>query len=148
LIRLDQYSDLDFFSIVERGYKGAFIENLAWLEAVCPISCAFQNTHDSQKVLFTDGVFVGFAVLFPADLKSTPHDGGMSHQAERRVRCDGRAPNNSKNVRAAIVGPDAAAHEAIGPIMLHPATGRDLSSLAGRKRLGTVSGFRPCGRGA
>jgi lincosamide nucleotidyltransferase B/F len=76
LNRLDQYSDLDFFAIVEPGYKATFIENLAWLEAVCPIAYAFQNSRDGQKVLFTDGIFVEFAVFVPAELENIPHDEG------------------------------------------------------------------------
>lgn len=76
LNRLDQYSDLDFFAIVEQGYKAPFIENLAWLEAVCPIAYAFRNTRDGQKVLFTDGIFVEFAVFVPAELENIPHDEG------------------------------------------------------------------------
>lgn len=76
LNRLDQYSDLDFFAIVEPGYKGTYIENLAWLEAVCPIAYAFQNTRDGHKVLFTDGIFVEFAVFIPAELEHIPRDEG------------------------------------------------------------------------
>ncbi|HEU5349434.1 MAG TPA: hypothetical protein VFU63_12560 [Ktedonobacterales bacterium] len=76
LNRIDQYSDLDFFAIVEPGYKAAFIENLAWLEAVCPIVYAFQNTRDGHKVLFTDGIYVEFAVFVPAELETIPRDEG------------------------------------------------------------------------
>jgi hypothetical protein len=76
LTRLDQYSDLDFFAIVEPGHKAAFIEDLAWLEAVGPTAYAFQNTRDGQKVLFTDGIFVEFAVFVPAELEHIPHDEG------------------------------------------------------------------------
>ena len=42
--RLDEYSDLDFFAIVQPGYKDAFIGDLGWLERVHPIDFAFQNT--------------------------------------------------------------------------------------------------------
>ena len=76
LNRLDQYSDLDFFAIVEPGYKETFIENLAWLEAVCPIAYAFQNSRDGHKVLVTDDICVEFAVFGPAELESIPHDEG------------------------------------------------------------------------
>ncbi len=76
LERLDQYSDLDFFAIVEPGCKATFIENLAWLEAVCPIAYAFQNTRDGQKVLFTDGIFAEYAVFVPAELEHLPLDEG------------------------------------------------------------------------
>lgn len=76
LDRLDHYSDLDFFAIVEPGSKATFIENLAWLEAVCPIAYAFQNTRDGHKVLFTDGIFAEFAVFVPTELEAIPHDEG------------------------------------------------------------------------
>src|ERR1035438_7712414 len=57
LERLDGYSDLDFFAIVEDGHKQRFIQNLNWLSAVCPIAYHFQNTPDGHKLLFSDGVF-------------------------------------------------------------------------------------------
>ena len=44
LDRVDEYSDLDFFVIVEPGHKGAYLENLDWLSAVCPIAYHFRNT--------------------------------------------------------------------------------------------------------
>jgi hypothetical protein len=76
LNRLDQYSDLDFFAIVEPGYKQTYIADLAWLAAVCPIAYAFQNTRDGQKVLFTDGILAEFAVFVPAELEQVPRDEG------------------------------------------------------------------------
>jgi hypothetical protein len=76
LDRLDHYSDLDFFAIVEPGHKATYIRDLAWLQAVCPIAYAFQNTPDGHKVLFTDGIFAEFAVFVPAELKHIPHDEG------------------------------------------------------------------------
>ena len=33
--RLDEFSDLDFFAIVEPGYKAEFIEDLDWLGSIC-----------------------------------------------------------------------------------------------------------------
>ena len=41
--RLDEYSDLDFFAIVEEGYKPRFIQNLDWLSSVYPVAYHFQN---------------------------------------------------------------------------------------------------------
>lgn len=44
LERLDQYSDLDFFAIVETGHKNEYLESLAWLSSICPISFVYRNT--------------------------------------------------------------------------------------------------------
>jgi len=72
LERLDAYSDLDFFAIVEPGTKVAYLENLHWLSAVCPIAYCFANTPDGYKLLFEDGCFCEFAVFEPAELRAIP----------------------------------------------------------------------------
>src|SRR5512137_1753520 len=64
--RLDEFSDLDFFAIVEDGHKARYIEDLDWLSAACPIAYHFRNTVDGHKLLFSDGVFAEFAVFEPA----------------------------------------------------------------------------------
>src|SRR5258705_13881264 len=58
--RLDEYSDLDFFAIVEAGSKGEFLESLNWLSSICPIGYCFRNTPDGYKLLFQDAVFFEF----------------------------------------------------------------------------------------
>lgn len=63
LERLDEYSDLDFFAIVEDGWKNHFIQNLDWLESLHPVVFRFQNTVDGHKLLYADGVFCEFAVF-------------------------------------------------------------------------------------
>ena len=68
LDRLDEYSDLDFFVIVEPGHKRAYVDDLGWLAAVHPIAYAFQNTPDGYKVLFEDGIFAEYAVFEPEEL--------------------------------------------------------------------------------
>ena len=68
LERLDDYSDLDFFAIVEPGCKQAFLENLDWLSGICPVAYCFRNTRDGYKLLFEDGVFCEFAVFEEAEL--------------------------------------------------------------------------------
>lgn len=60
--RLDDYSDLDFFLIVENGQKSRFIDELDWLE-VEPIAYQFQNTKDGHKIMYTDGIYGEFAVF-------------------------------------------------------------------------------------
>ncbi len=66
--RLDAYSDLDFFAIVQPGYKHALLDTLDWLAAVHPIAFAFRNTGDGYKVLFADGIFCEFGVFEAAEL--------------------------------------------------------------------------------
>ena len=55
--RLDAYSDLDFFAIVEKGYKRQYLDNLDWLSSLCPVAYSFRNTEDGYKLLFQDGIF-------------------------------------------------------------------------------------------
>ncbi len=68
LDRLDEYSDLDFFAVVETGYKKEFLDDLGWLSSICPITYAYRNTPDGYKLLFQDGVFCEFAVLETSEL--------------------------------------------------------------------------------
>lgn len=70
--RLDQYSDLDFFAIVETGCKSAFLASLDWLSAVRPLVYQFRNTQDGYKVLFDDGIFGEFAVFEPHEVAHIP----------------------------------------------------------------------------
>ncbi len=74
--RLDDYSDLDFFAIVRDGYKAAFLHDLAWLSAVCPIAYTFQNTADGYKLLFEDEVYCEFAVFETRELESATYAEG------------------------------------------------------------------------
>lgn len=70
--RLDQYSDLDFFVIVEEGYKRTYIDSLQWLSNVHPVVYRFRNTEDGYKLLFEDGIFCEFAVFELDELKNIP----------------------------------------------------------------------------
>jgi hypothetical protein len=72
LHRLDEYSDLDFFAIVEAGYKRHYIENLDWLSRFAPIAYHFLNSPDGYKLLFADGIFCEFAVFEPQELTGIP----------------------------------------------------------------------------
>jgi hypothetical protein len=76
LARLDEYSDLDFFAIVEQGQKWAFIDNLNWLSVICPIAYCFKNSSDGYKLLFEDGIFCEFAVFEQAELEKIPFAAG------------------------------------------------------------------------
>jgi hypothetical protein len=66
--RLDAYSDLDFFVVVEDGHAQDYIADLGWLAAVAPIAYSFQNTAQGHKVLFADGIYAEFAVFTPGEL--------------------------------------------------------------------------------
>jgi hypothetical protein len=70
--RLDDYSDLDFFAIVQPGCKAGFLGDLAWLSRCGSIAYCFQNTVDGYKLLFADGVFCEFAIFEPAELAHIP----------------------------------------------------------------------------
>lgn len=70
--RLDSQSDLDFFAIVDPGYKARFIKQLDWLAAAHPLAWHFQNTVDGHKALMMDGVFCEFAVFEPHELAAIP----------------------------------------------------------------------------
>ena len=72
LDRIDSYSDLDFFVVVEEGYKKFYLDALEWLSSIQPISYCFLNTVDGYKLLFTDSIFCEFAVFEPDELKSIP----------------------------------------------------------------------------
>ncbi len=74
--RIDAYSDLDFFAIVEPGGKQQMLNDLGWLAAVCPIAYCYRNTADGYKLLFEDGVFCEFAVFELAELPHIPYAPG------------------------------------------------------------------------
>jgi len=76
LHRLDEYSDLDFFVIVEPGYKQHYIEQLDWLSNIHPIEYHFLNTEDGYKLLYADGIFCEFAIFEPDELKNIPYTSG------------------------------------------------------------------------
>lgn len=70
--RLDAWSDLDFFAIVEPGAKARYIERLDWLDAAHPLAWHYRNTVDGHKALMVDGVFCEFAVFEPQELPGIP----------------------------------------------------------------------------
>ena len=70
--RLDEWSDLDFFVIVQPGAKARYLENLDWLATAHPLAWHFRNTADGHKALMADGVFCEFAVFEPQELEHIP----------------------------------------------------------------------------
>ncbi len=76
LDRLDSHSDLDFFVLVEAGYKKAYLDSLQWLSNIQPITYQFLNTEDGYKILFEDGIFCEFAVFELPELQHIPFASG------------------------------------------------------------------------
>ncbi len=74
--RIDAYSDLDFFAIVEPGYKARYLDNHDWLESAHPVAYAFRNTVDGFKLLYADGIFCEYAVFEPDELAAIPFSPG------------------------------------------------------------------------
>ncbi|MCU0488570.1 MAG: hypothetical protein MUE67_06435 [Anaerolineales bacterium] len=72
LQRLDAFSDLDFFVLVEPGSKAAYLDSLDWLSGIHPIAYAFKNTVDGYKLLFADRIFCEFAVFETHELAGIP----------------------------------------------------------------------------
>ncbi len=70
--RLDAYSDLDYFAIVQPGTKHHYLADHAWLNRPCPVVYCFQNTRDGFKYLYEDGIFCEMAVFEPDELAAIP----------------------------------------------------------------------------
>ncbi|MBZ9753280.1 hypothetical protein K7W42_20800 [Deinococcus sp. HMF7604] len=62
-VRIDEFSDLDFFVIVETEAQAQFLGDIDWLRAAAPTAYDFQNSPHGRKVLFQDGVFAEYAVF-------------------------------------------------------------------------------------
>jgi lincosamide nucleotidyltransferase B/F len=92
LDRLDRYSDLDFFAIVENGHKREVLEDLSWLGGIHPIAYSFRNTPDGYKVLFADGIFCEFAVFEAPELEQIPFAPGRMVWKKDGVPDDLRFP--------------------------------------------------------
>lgn len=73
--RLDDYSDLDFFVVVDAPAKPRYLESVDWLQAPCPVAYSFANDRNGRKALYADGVFVEYAVFTVAELARLPFTG-------------------------------------------------------------------------
>lgn len=71
--RMDAFSDLDFFLIVEQGHKQSFLLDLSWLTNIYPVDFSFKNTADGYKLLFADDVFCEFAVFEPIEVNQADY---------------------------------------------------------------------------
>jgi len=68
IARMDQYSDIDFFLIVEDGFSSGFINDNSWFGQDLPIVFAFRDTDHGNKALLENGVFLEFAIFTQAEL--------------------------------------------------------------------------------
>ncbi len=76
LARLDDYSDLDFFVVVEDDQKNKFIDSLFWLEDVYPLAYIFKNTNDGYKFMYQDGIYGEFAVFGRSEMAHVTQNEG------------------------------------------------------------------------
>lgn len=76
LDRLDEFSDLDFFAIVETGSRERFLNSLDWLEDVHPLAYSFKNSDVGHKILFEDGIYGEYAIFEEHELKEVSYQGG------------------------------------------------------------------------
>ncbi|GGJ89913.1 hypothetical protein [Deinococcus aquiradiocola] len=76
LDRLDAWSDLDFFVIVDPGHREDLLNDLSWLPFSGPPAFVFRNTPDGYKCLSADGIFAEFAVFEQPQLASIPFSPG------------------------------------------------------------------------
>ncbi len=67
--RLDEWSDLDFFVIVEQGNQDAYLSNPDWLQACAPLAYIFRNTKDGHKVMWEDEIYAEYAIFEPQMMK-------------------------------------------------------------------------------
>jgi hypothetical protein len=112
--RLDDWSDLDFFVIVEPVAKQRFIQDLWWLADANPLVFAHRNTVDGWKALSEDHVFYEFAVFSPDELPAIPFMPGrvVWHQ-------DGFDPDRLAPIRPRpTIDPDWLAAEALSNILI------------------------------
>lgn len=66
--RMDQYSDIDFFLIVEDGHSVPLISDNSWFGNTLPIAFAFRDTDHGNKALLENGVFLEFAIFTESEL--------------------------------------------------------------------------------
>lgn len=76
LDRLDDYSDLDFFVIVESDHKPDYLADLSWLAAAHPLAFAFRNSDAGHKFLYADGIYGEMAVFGPEELATAAYAPG------------------------------------------------------------------------
>lgn len=76
LDRLDDYSDLDFFVIVESDHKPDYLADPSWLADAHPLAYAFRNSDAGFKFLYADGIYGEMAVFEPEELATAAYAPG------------------------------------------------------------------------
>lgn len=76
LERMDDYSDLDFFVIVEKDKQDKYLYHLDWLEKCAPLAYTFRNTKDGHKIMWEDGIYAEYAVFEIDQLHDIPFSKG------------------------------------------------------------------------
>lgn len=94
--RIDDYSDIDFFMIVEDGFKEQYLKSVDWLE-VSPIAWWYQETNDGLKVLYEDQYFLEFAVFTQDELKHIPYEKGTVYYKKEHINDDMFIPTIQKS---------------------------------------------------
>lgn len=74
--RMDQWSDLDFFVLVDKGKQISYLSNLDWLEACAPLAYVFRNTKDGHKIMWEDGIYAEYAVFEYDQMENIPFSKG------------------------------------------------------------------------
>jgi hypothetical protein len=98
--RADQYSDQDFFLVVENGQGELFRQDLSWLPNHDQIVIAPRETEHGLKVVYENGDLLEFAVFEDADLD----------QSWLAVGTDFKVAFENKNISARL---EAAAKRAL-----------------------------------
>jgi len=96
--RMDKWSDLDFFVIVEKGKQITYLNNLDWLESCAPLSYVFKNTKDGHKIMWEDGIYAEYAVFEYDQLNNIPFS-----QGKYLFIKDGIKLNNISNVEYPVL---------------------------------------------
>jgi hypothetical protein len=76
LDRLDAYSDLDFFVIVESGHDQDYLDDLSWLATAHPVIYSFRNSDHGYKFLFADGIYGEMAIFEPDEMATAAYAPG------------------------------------------------------------------------
>ncbi|WP_157970554.1 hypothetical protein [Nakamurella deserti] len=74
--RFDDHSDIDFFVVVvDLAAKARFLSSFAWLASMGTVVYSFVNDSNGRKALYSDGLFVEFAVFTAEELADIPFAG-------------------------------------------------------------------------
>jgi lincosamide nucleotidyltransferase len=93
--RLDQYSDIDFFLIVNNDInKKRYMEDISWLD-VSSIAFSYIETRDGLKVIYEDGILLEFAVFTLDELKQIPFQEGTIYYKKDFINANDLKPQVS-----------------------------------------------------